>query len=205
MAITTYAELKSSIANWLNRDDLTAVIPDFIALAESSMNRSLRHWRMEKRSTATIDSRYSALPGGFLSAIRFHLDADQTPIELVSAFALQKKRQERANTSGRPRYYAVVGGQLEVCPSPDASYTGELYYYDKFDELSDSNTTNWLLTNYPDAYLYGALLHAAPYLAEDARAETWAALYQTAIGAINSESDTAKTSGSGLRMQIGSY
>ena len=205
MAITTYAELKSSIANWLNRDDLTAVIPDFIALAESSMNRSLRHWRMEKRSTATIDSRYSALPGGFLSAIRFHLDADQTPIELVSAFALQKKRQERANTSGRPRYYAVVGGQLEVCPSPDASYTGELYYYDKFDELSDSNTTNWLLTNYPDAYLYGALLHAAPYLAEDARAETWAALYQSAVSAINSESDTAKTSGSGLRMQIGSY
>ena len=55
MSITTYAELKSAIANWLLRDDLTSVIPDFIALAEADMNRAIRHWRMEKRSTAEID------------------------------------------------------------------------------------------------------------------------------------------------------
>ena len=205
MAITTYDELKTSIGNWLNRDDLTSVIPDFIALAETRMNRSLRHWRMEKRSTATIDTRYSSLPGGFLEAIRFHLDVDERPVELVSSFALQKRRQSSGDTSGRPQYYAIVGGQIEVWPTPDAAYTGELYYFDKFDALSDSATTNWLLTNYPDAYLYGALLHAAPYLAEDARTQTWAALYQSAIDDINAESDKAKVSGSGLRMKVNSY
>ena len=31
MAITTYSELKTAVGNWLNRDDLTSVIPDFIA------------------------------------------------------------------------------------------------------------------------------------------------------------------------------
>ena len=52
MAITTYSELKTSIANWLNRDDLTTQIPDFISLAEENASLLVRHWRMENRATA---------------------------------------------------------------------------------------------------------------------------------------------------------
>ena len=66
MALTTYDELKSSIADFLDRDDLTTVIPDFITLAETKMNREIRHWRMEKRATAVLDTQYSALPNDFL-------------------------------------------------------------------------------------------------------------------------------------------
>ena len=62
MAITTYSELKSSVADWLNRDDLTSVIPDFIALSEAQYNRSIRHRNMIVRSRASIDARYSATP-----------------------------------------------------------------------------------------------------------------------------------------------
>jgi len=40
--ITTYAELQTSIATWLVRDDLTAIIPDFITLAESKFKRDIR-------------------------------------------------------------------------------------------------------------------------------------------------------------------
>ena len=44
MTITTYATLKTAIADFLNRDDLTSVIPTFIALAEADMQRlSLIH------------------------------------------------------------------------------------------------------------------------------------------------------------------
>ena len=43
MAITNYTELKSSLADWLNRSDLTTVIPDFITLAESQFNREIRN------------------------------------------------------------------------------------------------------------------------------------------------------------------
>ena len=67
MALTNYTELKASIADFLNRDDLTAVIPDFITLAESGMNREVRHWRMETRKTAVLDTQYTALPTDFLS------------------------------------------------------------------------------------------------------------------------------------------
>ena len=73
MAITTYDELKASIASWLNRDDLTAVIPDFIALAESSINRDLRHYKMVQRADATLDSRYVQVPEDWLETMRFSI------------------------------------------------------------------------------------------------------------------------------------
>lgn len=205
MAITTYAELKTSVANWLNRDDLTSVIPDFIALNEADMDRTVRHWRMENRSTASIDTRYTALPDDFLEAVRFHLDVDERPIELATPLFLQKKRNQNADATGRPQYYAIISGQIEVWPKPDGTYTGELYYYARTATLSDSNTSNWILTYFPDAYLYGSLIHSAPYLVDDARVATWLALYKKAIDGINGNNDTAKFGGSGLRMQINTY
>ena len=205
MAITTYAELKTAIANWLNRDDLTSVIPDFISLAEADMDRKVRHWRMEERSTADIDARYTQLPDGFMEAVRFHLDVDERPIELVTPLSLQTYRRGGADTTGRPKYYSVIAGQLEVWPTPDSTYTGELYYYARTTPLSDSATSNWILQYFPDAYLYGALMHSAPYLVDDQRTTVWASLYQSAIDGINSNNEKAKFGGSGLRMQVNTF
>jgi len=205
MAITTYSELKSAVANWLNRDDLTTVIPDFIALTEADMDRKIRHWRMEQRSTATIDARYTQLPQGFMEAVRFHLDVDERPIDLVTPVFMQAKRQSNVDTAGRPQYYAVIAGQIEVWPTPDSAYTGELYYYARTSQLDDSNTSNWILDHFPDAYLYGTLLHSAPYLVDDARTQVWASLYQNAIDGINGNNDRAKFGGSGLRMQVNTF
>lgn len=205
MAITSYTELKTAIANWLNRDDLTAVIPDFIALTEADIQRKVRHWRMEERSTATLDARYTQLPDGFLEAVRFHLDVDERPIELLTPLALQQRRQGNSDAGGKPQFYAIIAGQIEVWPTPDGSYTGELYYYARTATLSGSVATNWVLEHFPDAYLYGALVHAAPYLVDDQRIGTWAALYQSAIDGINANNDKAKFGGSGLRLQVNTY
>jgi hypothetical protein len=206
MALTTYDELKASIADFLNRDDLTSVIPDFITLAETAMNREVRHWRMEKRADANLDTQYTALPNFFLESIRMSLTtADTNTLEMVNAFQISNLRAQNLNTTGRPVNFAISDGSIEVFPTPDTSYTLEMLYYEKIDTLNSGNTSNWVLTNFPDAYLYGALVHSAPYLAEDARANTWAALYQKAINDINSESERSKTSGSGRRMKIRSY
>lgn len=206
MALTTYDELKSSIADFLNRDDLTSVIPDFITLAETSMNREVRHWRMEKRANANLDTQYTALPNDFLEPIRMSLTtADTNTLEMVNAFQISNLRAQNLNTSGRPVNFAILDGSIEVFPTPDAVYSLEMLYYEKIDTLNSGNTSNWILSNFPDAYLYGALVHSAPYLAEDARTNTWAALYQKAINDINGESERSKTSGSGRRMKIRSY
>ena len=206
MAISTYTELKASIASWLNRDDLTATIPDFIALAESSINRDVRHWRMEKRTTLTISSQYTALPTDWLEAGRLTVQGDGTSeLELVSLSELADMRAWGADSTGRPAYYAINGSDIEVSPSPDSAYTVDLIYTARTAALSDTNETNWLLTYAPDVYLYASLIHTAPYLAEDERASTWAAFYKSSAAALNKDSRKAKVGGSGMRMKVKSY
>ena len=70
MSISTYAELKTAVASWLNRASITTDVADFIRLAEAQMNREVKHWRGEKRSEGEIDTRYSTLPADWRSPIR---------------------------------------------------------------------------------------------------------------------------------------
>tara|TARA_B100000795_G_scaffold238305_1_gene199335 strand:- start:23 stop:643 length:621 start_codon:yes stop_codon:yes gene_type:complete len=206
MAISTYTELKASIANFLNRDDLTATIPDFISLAESSINNEIRHWRMEKRAETTVDSQFTGIPSDWLSTIRFHLVTNgTTSLNFMSLATMQSSRAARNDSTGTPTNYSLNSSQFEVFPSPDGAYSAILMYYEKIPTLSSSNATNWLLTQYPDIYLYGALLHSAPYLKEDERANVWAALYSAGVARVNSASSRSTASGSGLRLKIGSY
>lgn len=205
MALTNYTQLKSSIADFLNRDDLTAVIPTFIALAESQINRDLRHWQMEKRSSGQQDpgDQYMQLPNDWVETIRFHItDSGTKTLDLASMATMADLRTSNEDESGTPKYYAHIDGQIELYPTPSGTTNVELLYYGKIDALSDSNTTNWLLTEAPDVYLYGALVHSAPYLAEDERVGVWAQMYSASLAQLNKASEDAKYSGSGLRMKI---
>ena len=206
MSITTYAELKSSISSWLNRDDLTAVIPDFISLAEAGINRDLRHYNMIERVDATLDSRYVQMPADWMETVRFSITSGDTyKIELISRDDMIEYRQKNMNTSGRPRFYANIGNTIEVFPTPDGEYGMQLMYYQSIPDLTDTNTYNWLLQDAPDVYLYGALMQSAPYLADDQRTQTWAALYSTAMQSLQKASDDTRFAGSGLRMRVTSY
>jgi hypothetical protein len=206
MAITTYAELKSSIANWLNRDDLTSVIPDFISLTEAGINRDLRHYKMINRVDATLDSRYVQMPADWLETVRFGITSGTTyRLELISRDDMLEYRQNTSDIAGIPKFYANIGDTIEVFPTPAAEYQMQLQYYAKTPALSDSNTDNWLLSDAPDIYLYGALVQAAPYLNDDARVQTWASLYSAAIQSLQKASDDTRFAGSGLRMRVTSY
>lgn len=206
MAITTYAELKTSVADFLNRDDLTATIATFITLAESNINRDVRHWRMQTRSTLDISTQYTDLPTDWLEAGRITLQADGTSeVSLTSSSTLGVQRAANDDSTGIPTSYAINGSSLEVQPTPDSTYTADILYTARTAALSDSNTTNWLLTYAPDVYLYGTLIHSAPYLKDDARATVWAALYNAAVTNLNKDSAKAVSGGSGMSIKINSY
>ena len=205
MALTTYTELKASIADFLNRDDLTSVIPDFITLAESQINRDVRHWRMEARSSGVQDAsdEYMQIPADWVETIRLHLTGTGTSVvNLISRDAMADKRQGDEDVSGTPMYYTHADGQFQLYPTPSADTDFELLYYQKLDVLSGSNADNWLLLDSPDVYLYGALLHSAPYLAEDQRVAVWAQMYSASVQRLNEASESARYSGSGLRLKI---
>jgi len=202
MTIATYDELKSSVADFLNRDDLTSAIPSFIRLAESRIDRELRHWRMEKRSTAQLDTQYSAIPADFLQPIRLQItDGPTSEVAPISTAQMLQLRGDRNDRVGRPTNYALTAGGIELYPTPDITYNASLVYYGRVPALSSTNATNWLLTEAPDAYLYGALVHSAPYLKDDARIQVWEALFALSLNALNTSSSDAKYGGSGLVMK----
>ena len=205
MALTTYTELKASIADFLNRDDLTTVIPDFITLAESQINRDVRHWKMEARSSGqqSAADEYMQIPADWVETIRLHLTGTGTSaVNLISRDAMADKRQKNEDTSGTVMYYTHADGQFQLYPTPSADTDFELLYIQKLDALSGSNADNWLLLEAPDVYLYGALIHSAPYLVEDERVAMWAQMYSAAVARLNEASESARFSGSGLRLKV---
>tara|TARA_Y100000768_G_scaffold265081_1_gene202395 strand:+ start:668 stop:1285 length:618 start_codon:yes stop_codon:yes gene_type:complete len=181
MAISTYSELKSAIADWLNRDDLTSVIPSFIELAEAELTRNLRHRKMIARADATINSEYTQTPLDWFQTQTLILETDPvTTLEYLTPEALNAKRAA-STANGKPLFYTMIGTEIQVYPVPSGDYTAEMVYYSKIPSLSDSETTNWLLTLAPDIYLYGSLMQSAPYLQDDNRLSVWNALYQKKI------------------------
>jgi hypothetical protein len=198
MALTTYTELKASVADWINRDDLTAVIVDFISLAEAQIERSLRTRQMIVRATASMDTEYSAVPADFLECRTIKLNTNPVqPLQFETVDSMDTLKTQYAAT-GRPQYFSIVGGQIRVLPVPATTYTAELIYFAKLTKLSSTNATNWLLTSSPDVYLYGALLQGAPYLQNDERIQTWATLYERGLNDLKIADDRGSTSGGAL-------
>jgi len=127
MAISTFAELKTSVADWLNRADLTAVIPDFISLAEAQINRQLRTHDMVKRVQATIDSDYFTVPTDWLETISLIRTSTKThPFVYVSYEELN--RLKGVPLSGDSRYYTLIDGKFLIYPaaSSESPITVEL-------------------------------------------------------------------------------
>jgi len=207
MALDTYDNLKAEIAEWLNRQDLTAKIPTFITLTETQIERTLRVRQMMARTSLTVDAQYEDLPADYLALHNAQLNT--TPVQelqYVPLNELDKVRARYYNTTGRPRYYSIVGDQIEFAPAPDTSYDGEIVYYQKIDRLGDATQTNWLLEDYPDLYLFGALMNAAPYLEDDPRVAMWGQGMQNILEDIRIADERGRAAaGSPIKMRIRPY
>jgi hypothetical protein len=190
MALDSYAGLLSSIAGWLMRDDLTAVIPDFVTLAEADMNARLRLRAM--LTTATLDDAGEALPADFMAAKSVHL-ADWGNLEFATAGELADFDEGYAG--GAARWYGIDGDSLTISPAQTGGGTVTLRYYARIPALSDSNTSNHVLVASPALYLYGALAQSAPYLLDDARLQTWGMLYTQAADLLQAADDAAEHPG----------
>jgi hypothetical protein len=201
MAFTSYSDLKTTIANYLARSDLTSVIPDFIRLAEERLRRDLRIRQMLVVATASTTGGDSTvgLPTDFLEMRDIHLNTN--PISSLSYEAPNTfYASSRATESGIPRTYTVLASELQFAPIPDTAYTAQMLYYAKPPLLSDSNASNVFLANCPDALLYAALGEAEPYLMNDARLQVWASLYDRAVTSISNSDQSSEYSGQPMSM-----
>lgn len=191
MAITTFTELVAAVGDWLERSDLSARASDFITLAEAQMNRTLRVRQMESRATSDVGvtDEFSALPNDFLEEKSLKLSDGSTTWALDPLPA--ETLEEAEPRTGRPTHYALVGDAIHYYPAPDRTYTATLIYYGRIPPLGETQQTNWLLAKAPDAYLYGALTHAAPFLEDDTgTGGMFASLYGAAVAGVKSEQRT---------------
>ncbi|MDB5611326.1 MAG: hypothetical protein JWP25_8226 [Bradyrhizobium sp.] len=192
--IGSYTDLQAAVIEYLAREQdaiLTARVPTFIQLAEAKFNRELLVRQMERRSTTIMgdgedEPEFVSLPDGFQSMRRIRLSSvtGKPHLEYMATAALDEFRCARADTPGRPQYFAIYGNEIEIAPTPDGPYTVEMVFRQNVPPLA-ANASNWLLTLAPDLYLYGALLESAPYIKEDARIQTWGLGVSTALDGLN--------------------
>jgi hypothetical protein len=203
MALTSYSSLKTAVANYLGRSDLTSQIPDFITLAELRLSREIRTRKLLKSVTTATTAGDSTveIPADFLEMRDIYLSGNPRitlNYESPSAYT----RNAQAEVSGKPGFYTMLGQEFEFAPIPDKAYTVELLYYFKPEALSDSNASNEFLANYPDALLYASLAEAEPYLMNDARVQVWAQLYDRAVQNINISDQNSEFAGVPLTMSV---
>ena len=204
MALTNYTTLKASIANWLNRSDLSdEIADDFIVLTEADFNSKLRVRKMIASADVTINAETAALPTGFLQVRDFYILSGSTKYPLRYMTPSQMDQVKGTSTTGIPQAYTILGANFRFMPRPDSTYTGKLNFYKKFDALSGSNATNFILENHPAIYLYGSLFHAANFLGgyNPQQVQTWQQMYATAMERLELNDREDQFSGSPLQIR----
>lgn len=191
MDLTTYAGLKAAVAEFLNKTNLTAQVPGFIALAEAVMRREITSiGQIDTWADVEIDEDGFTLPCSANEVAG--LSSNDAPVGYVSP--------DRFSTvgTGNPHRYTIDGDVLRVNPAG----TVTIRIRNGICGLSSAVRTNWVLRDHPDAYLYGALMQAAPYLRDDARIAVWGDLFAGAITSINRYAIKRQIGGD-IRVQAG--
>lgn len=194
MAITTYAELQTAMSNWLNRSDLTARIPEFIALAEPRIRRLLRDHRGSQAITLTAGVN-AYTPGTTFKevvSLRHNSSTRQWPLDQMTWTGLGSVAR---SGSGVPRAYTVVDGSIFFDVTPDSAYPLLMTYIEAMVPLATSPNTNFTFQKSPDIYLFGALCEAEPYLEHDERVQLWESKFAAAIQDENTARERAELAG----------
>jgi|TARA_R100000951_G_scaffold30673_1_gene26333 hypothetical protein len=204
MALTNYTELKATLANWLNRSDLTTEIADdFIKLAEADFNSKLRVRAMISQANVTVNAETAALPTDFLQIRDFYILNGQTKVPLTYTTPAQMDTTSGTSTTGLPTTYTILGDTFRFSPKPDATYTAVINFYKRFSALSSTVATNFILTNHPAIYLYGSLFHAANFLGgiNPQQIQTWQLMYSTAMERLELNDREDEYNGSPLQVR----
>jgi hypothetical protein len=176
-SLASLADLRSAVADWLNRTDLsTERLDEFISLTEVEMMREVLERSIETVQSGTTDGNPLAFPtdAGRVSKIVIEGGGWNRPLSYVGTAG------DESTSSGAAYGFTLEEGEIRLSPTPDAGLSYRIYFTPQIVPLSETVTTNWLLTNHPDVYLWGACAHASIYLKDDAGIARFAPRYENA-------------------------
>ena len=201
-AFTSYDNLKTNIADYLARSDLSEKIPMFVSLAEKRLNRDLRLRQMLQQSTYSLTTGYKVpTPTDFLEMKDIHIDANPV-VNLNFKTVSQFYRLGNSSSTGQPINYTLVSDNFVLAPRPVSPSTINMTYYKIPKVLSDTNPSNEYLEVCPDLLLYASLVESAPFLMDDARLQTWEALYTRGLTSITKSDEQSEFPAQPLAVQI---
>jgi hypothetical protein len=183
VSITNYTQLQAEIAAWYKRNDLTAEIPNFIALTENQALRDLKLRVSETTVTGTTTSATIAVPAGVGRIERLEIVSGGTKYTLN--YTSPNGLEVLSSSIGLPTRYTIENGSIRLIRAPDSAYVYTLFYMPDFTPLSSLVATNWVLTNAPDVYLFGALSQASLYALDDAGFARYNPMFQKAMDSVN--------------------
>jgi hypothetical protein len=204
MSLATYADLKTAIANWTKRTDLTSYLDDLIRVAELRIEREVQTHDMEAALSMDISSSTSmaAIPADFLSLKTAYVDTTGTPVlTQASPDQIYLNRVLGSYRTGVPKYIAQQGANFIFWPTPASGYTVKGSYYARPGTLATAVYD--LFTNNPDLYLYATLAETAPFLKDDARVGLWEAQYQKVKKQVMQDAESYRFGGR-LQITVGS-
>lgn len=173
--MTDYATLQADVVDWLARDDLATKAPTFIRLAEAVINRRVRTQDQERNASLVLEeaNAWAAdLPAGWLGFRRIVTDLPNPEAVYVTPTVFHEMIRAQSDAfgslGGGPLSYTVEAMSIKGVAGPGAGdpITLSTVYWVRYDPLSGTNTTNWLLTNHYDIYLNAAIAQAWGYVDE---------------------------------------
>ena len=196
--ITTYTELQSAVADWLNRTDLTTNIQNWIQLTEAEIDRRVK-WSTSAASIS-IATETTPWPSDMAQPRSIRLvtsTGTDYPLTVCTSEQLADHRAAYGTTTGRPMFVCYERtGLIQVSPTPDTGYTAEITYYVGLKAgganlASAPGGINYFITSFPDVYLYGCLTHAERFLEHEDAAQRWEAKFNEGVTQIQTLKDAS--------------
>lgn len=203
MALANYTDLQASVANWSHRNDLTALIPDFVTMAESRISRDLRLRKQITSTTLTTTAGASALaiPADWLEFENLSLNAGGISRQMVYVPIEHMEAKYDNSFIGMPAVYTIEGDNVLFAPTPDSAYSVDVVYYARFPSLITAGV-NWLMTNHPNIYLFAVLIEVFFYTQNPEQIQMFTARYNEGLKQLQDQDDRATHSGSALRVKV---
>jgi len=204
MALSTYSELLTTIASYLNRDDLTDIIPTFITLTENRLNRELklRANMVRAQTVTTAGQAFYDLPDDLIELRNITYDSSSQSFALRYLSPESVSREYGTIVNGQPRAYTNLGNNLKLSPTPDAEYSININYFSTLRTLSDNVLTNDVLAQYPSLYLFGSCFEGALYLNDTEQSTRFGSIFEKTLSDVERAEESARYSGTVMTTSI---
>lgn len=201
MRISTYHQLKAAVVDLLTKSTAAASLDRDIQMAESRMNRLLRSREMETRAAAILSCGIAHVPvPADFGGVRYFKVTSVQPPHLVRPQSPQQIGTHQQSAPGLPQFFAIVADNFQLSPTPAIDYTAEISYYKKVPPLTEDMPSNWVLSNHPDCYLFGAAFYASQKQQDWERAANFEKFFIQAFAEIESADAHDRWSGGPLRI-----